>query len=100
MFQQLFHLHREFAFDEVLTSEQRIAELFQYRPSLLPNIEKLRATLPIQPIVTQSKGFSNRADVQAFKQKTNPIPLKQASPIASNEIDLTQFIRDNQSNQP
>lgn len=100
MFQHLFHLHREFAFDEVLTSEQRIAELFQYRPSLLSNIEKLRATLPIKPIVTHSKGFSNRADVEAFKQKTDSTPLKLPSPIASNEIDLTKFIRDNQSNQP
>ena len=100
MFQHLFHLHREFAFDEVFTSEQRIAELFQYRPSLLSNIEQLRATLPIKPTVTHSKGFSNRADVEAFKQKTDPTPLKLPSPIASNEIDLTKFIRDNQTNQP
>jgi hypothetical protein len=115
MFQNLFHLHREFAFDEVLFNERHIAESFQYRPSLLPNIEKIR--FPVQSVITntdksrltfaatptpktylptpvRSTSFSNRADIEAFQLKKESIPTKTIQPIESNEIDLTQFIRD------
>lgn len=96
MFQNLFHLHREFAFDEVIKQEQRIAELFQYRPTLLPNIEQLRATLSVKS--TPNKSFSNRADINAFQHKTETSLPRIPSPVPSNEIDLTKFIRDTQPN--
>jgi hypothetical protein len=119
MFQNLFNLHREFAFDEVLINELQIAESFQYRPSLLPNIEKI--SFPTQSVITnidknrlsfaatptpktllptpvRSTSFSNRADIEAFQQKKEPIPSKTIQPIESNEIDLTKFIRETYPN--
>ena len=112
MFQNLFNLHREFAFDEVLYSERQIAESFQYRPSLLPNIEKIR--FPIHSVTAnrltfaatptpktflttpvRSTSFSNRADIEAFQKKKQSVLPK---PIESNEIDLTKFIRETYSN--
>jgi hypothetical protein len=115
MFQNLFNLHREFAFDEVLINERQIAESFQYRPSLLSNIEKLRfsihsmttnieknrltftATPTPKTLLPKSTSFSNRPDIEAFQQKKKPIqPIK--SPIESNEIDLTKLIRETYSN--
>lgn len=107
MFQKLFILHREFAFNDVLINERQIAESFQYRPSLVPNIEKLRffkhsvitnnektrltfSPTPTPKIVLPAHtSFSNRADIEAFQQKKEPIQT-----IESNEIDLTKFIRD------
>jgi hypothetical protein len=106
MFQNLFNLHREFAFDEVLINEHQIARTFQYRPSLLSNIEKLRfpknpltfaATSTPKTFLSNSTSFSNRADIEAFQQKKESnqrIP----SPIESNEIDLTKLIRDTYAN--
>jgi hypothetical protein len=111
MFQNLFNLHREFAFDEILINERQIAELFQYRPSLLPNIEKLRfsthsmiinneknrltfaATPTPKTFIPISTSFSNRADIEAFQQKKESI-----QPIESNEIDLTKLIRETNAN--
>ena len=55
MFQNLLNLHREFAFDKVLLSERRITESFQYRPSVLPNIQKLR--LPKPPSLSSSSSM-------------------------------------------
>jgi hypothetical protein len=113
MFQDLFHLHRESAFDEVLRNEHRLAEAFQYRPSLLPNIEKLRlsthsmltnidknhltfaATPTPKTLIPISTSFSNRADIEAFQKRKEPI---RRSPIESNEIDLTKLIRETYAN--
>jgi len=115
MFQNLFNLHREFAFDEILINERQIAELFQYRPSLLPNIEKLRfsthsmiinneknrltfaATPTPKTFIPITTSFSNRADIEAFQQKKESIQTIK-SPIESNEIDLTKLIRETYSN--
>ncbi|CAF0812885.1 unnamed protein product [Rotaria sordida] len=132
MFQNLFNLHRECAFDEVLASERQITESFKYRPSVLFNIEKIH--FPINSIISslsthsdikhseknhltfaatptpqtslptpiRSTTFSNRADIEAFQQKKNSIPSKTMqitkSPIDSNEIDLTQLIRETYPN--
>jgi hypothetical protein len=111
MFQNLFNLHREFAFDEVIINERRIAESFQYRPSLLPNIEKLRfsphstitnneknrltfaATPTPKTFIPTSTSFSNRADIEAFQHKKESIQS-----IESNEIDLTKLIRETYAN--
>ncbi len=115
MFQNLFNLHREFAFDEVLINERQIAESFQYRPSLLSNIEKLRfvthsvitngeknrltfaATPTPKTFLSTSTSFSNRPDIEAFQQKKESIQTIK-SPIESNEIDLTKLIRDSYAN--
>jgi len=110
MFQNLFNLHREFAFDEILITEHQISQSFQYRPSLISNIEKLRlpmnneknsltftATPTPKTFLSNSTSFSNRADIEAFQQKKESnqrIP----SPIESNEIDLTKLIRDTYAN--
>ncbi|CAF3205443.1 unnamed protein product [Rotaria socialis] len=123
MFQNLFNLHRQGAFERVRISEHQIAESFQYRPSVLANIEKLR--LPMNSITSSSSihseknhatftatptpntslatpvrstSFSNRADIQAFQQKKNPVSLKILPAIESNEIDLTKLIRETNQN--
>lgn len=103
MFRKLFILHREFAFHDVIHHESQIAQLFQYRPSLLPNIKSLQFLLqnslrfsstPIpNTTISSSISFSNRADIEAFQQKKQVIPI-----IESNEIDLTKLIRDTNPN--
>jgi hypothetical protein len=98
----------------------------------LPNIEKIRFSKPpiissssINSVITNadknhliftatptpktslptpvhSASFSNRADIEAFQQKKEPIQSKpiriMQSPIESNEIDLTKLVRDTYSN--
>jgi hypothetical protein len=99
MFQNLFRLHREFAFDEVLTNEGRIARAFQYRPSLISNIEKLRFTnnSTTKKILPNSTSFSNRAHIEAFQQKKET-SQRILPTIESNEIDLTKLVRDTYAN--
>jgi hypothetical protein len=93
----------------------------------LPNIEKIRFSKPpvissssINSVITNadknhliftatptpkaslptpvhSTSFSNRADIEAFQQKKEPIRIIK-SPIESNEIDLTKLVRDTYSN--
>ncbi|CAF2849276.1 unnamed protein product [Rotaria sp. Silwood2] len=120
MFQNLFNLHRECAFDKVLVTERQIAESFQYRPSVLYNIEKI--VFSINSIISSSSAhsnikhneknhltfaatptpkttlstpmhstsFSNRADIEAFQQKKNSIPSK-TIPIATSPIDSNEI---------
>ncbi|CAF1472375.1 unnamed protein product [Adineta ricciae] len=113
MFQKLLSFNRDHSFNEVLLNERQIADLFQYRPSVLPNIKRIaflkhsnsllqsnpmmqhtdpsRLIFPEAPKVSiQSTTFSKRADIEAFQQKQGSIRTR----IESNEIDLTQLIRD------
>ena len=82
MFQNLFDLHRELPFEQILLHERQIAQSFQHRPRLLPNIEKLRCSTSTvslaAPVIPFS--FSNRPEIE------------------SNEIDLTKLIRDTYAN--
>ncbi|CAF1092793.1 unnamed protein product [Rotaria magnacalcarata] len=123
MFQNLLNLHNRGDFERVRISEHQIAESFQYRPSVLANIEKLR--LPMNSITSSSRihseknhasftatptpnislatpvhstSFSNRAEIQAFQQKKNPVSPKILPAIESNEIDLTKLIRETNQN--
>jgi hypothetical protein len=116
MFQNLFSFHREFAFDKVLLHERRIAEVFQYRPCLISNIDKLgfpmtsvlinQETNPLhfsakrtpKTFLSASTSFSNRADIEAFQQKKQSPIQRIPTPIESNEIDLTKLIRDTNQN--
>ncbi|CAF1288436.1 unnamed protein product [Adineta steineri] len=132
MFQNLFNLHRELALDAVIINERQIAATFQYRPSVLPNIEKIRfsktsviSSSLVNSVMTttdnnrliftatstpkasaptpvHSTSFSNRADIEAFQHKKESLESKstpkQYSSIESNEVDITQLVRDTYSN--
>ena len=113
MFQNLFQLHRELPFRQILLHERQIAQSFQYRPQLLPNIEKLRCvtslsdpthpmrlTTPASTVSLSAPGTSiglnNRAEIDAFHQVNESAAFVRPT-IESNEIDLTQLIRDTYS---
>lgn len=85
LFQKLFRLHREFAFDDVLLNEQEIEKIFQYHPCLISNIEKFASTLKSPK---ENFSFSNRLPMNTYQS------TKSNSEYESNEIDLTQYIRD------
>ena len=123
LFETSFRLHSEVIYDRLLIHQHRIADAFRYRPSLLSNVEKLRgriATPPVSdhsvtvdkarirftatptprttlPALTRSTSFSNRADIHAFSHTKASRHLVNGS-IESNEIDLTQLIRETQPN--
>ena len=110
--------------DQLLVHQHRLADAFQYRPCLLPNVEKLRARIAAPPIsnhsvVTADKArirftatptpgttlpapkrstsFSNRLDISAFSHTKASRQLVNGA-IESNEIDLTQLIREAKPN--
>ncbi|CAF4770370.1 unnamed protein product [Rotaria sp. Silwood1] len=120
MFQNLLNLQHDCAFNEVLASERQIAESFQYRPSVLFNIEKICFSINSMissssthsdikhtdknhltftatptpktslPTPSRSTSFSNRADIAAFQQKKNSIPSK-TIPIVQSPIDSNEI---------
>jgi hypothetical protein len=128
MFQNLFNLHREFAYDEIIVNERQIAESFQYRPSLLSNIERIRFNAPsIIPSSISTSNLITNTDKNRLTFAATPTPKTSLSTavrstsfsnradieafqqkketiqpvrpiIESNEIDLTKLIRDSYSN--
>ena len=118
MFNNLLCLQHHLAFDEVIVTERQIAESFQYRPSLLCNIEKIHTSLqssvlpsvkhfetepmkknPVTCMATSmpkilltssvhSTSFSNRAEIEAFQQRKNFMPSKIIQPSS---IDSNQM---------